>query len=693
MKAKPGRALALPLLLAAAAFTAALAPVSPARAEVANPHGVAVIIGNRNYEHADVPPVDYAHRDAEAFKRYVVDALGFDPKNVIHLEDATRRRMVKVFGSPRARMNDVQARLNIIAPEGGSDVVVYYSGHGVPGREGGASLLPADIPPHEAETEGYPLALLYEKLGALRRAKTVRVFLDTCFSGSSDGGRLVAASPVYQEPAFPDSVTDNLLILTAVTGTQIATWDNEAGHGLFTHHLLDALYGKGDGDADGEVTAREAKAYLDRFMTANAWLLNEREQEAVLMTRALSGLALAKAGEDGAFPARPVLGEEVSAPASETEVTAPAEASASLANTPSPAPSVPAAETAEDALGLSFEERVLIQHGLSSLGEDIGRADGVFGRRTRAGILSYQKKKGLLETGHLTVELRDALVAHGEAHAANLAEEEDRRAAAAAAARASKPRWEVGKKFRDCADCPELVVVPAGSYEMGSPSWEEGRDDDEGPVHRVRIREPFAVGVHEVTFREWDACRRAGGCSHHPDDEGWGRGDRPVIDVSWNDAQEYVRWLSRKTGEDYRLLSESEWEYVARAGTTGPFHFGSTISPEKANYDGNYTYGSGRTGRYRRRTVPVGLFPSNAFGLHGVHGNVREWVEDCWHDSYRSAPSNGSSWTTGGDCGSRVLRGGSWFSRPVILRSAARDRDGSGYRDDVVGFRVARTLD
>ena len=163
-----------------------LAASAPAGAEVTNPHGLAVIIGNKSYARG-VPAVDYAHRDAQAFKRYVIDVLGFDPDNVIHLEDATRRQMFDVFGSPSATMSDLQARLRILAPEGGSDVVVYYSGHGVPGKEGGASMLPSNIAPYEAETESYPLAMLYEKLGALGNTKTVRVFVEACFSGSSDG--------------------------------------------------------------------------------------------------------------------------------------------------------------------------------------------------------------------------------------------------------------------------------------------------------------------------------------------------------------------------------------------------------------------------------------------------------------------------------------------------------------------------
>ena len=168
--------------------------------------------------------------------------------------------------------------------------------------------------------------------------------------------------------------------------------------------------------------------------------------------------------------------------------------------------------------------------------------------------------------------------------------------------------------------------------------------------------------------------------------------DHPVVCVNWHDAQAYVSWLSRKTGEQYPLLSESEWEYVARAGTTGPFHFGSKSSTNQANYRGNYTYGGGPKGIYRKKTVSVGSFAANRFGLHDVHGNVWEWVEDCWHENYDSAPLDGSAWVTGGNCELRVLRGGSWNYSPRLLRSAYRIRYGSGDRDGDFGFRVARTL-
>ena len=250
----------------------------------------------------------------------------------------------------------------------------------------------------------------------------------------------------------------------------------------------------------------------------------------------------------------------------------------------------------------------------------------------------------------------------------------------------------VGERFRDCPECPMMVVVPAGSFLMGSRESEKGRAGDEGPVHRVRFSAPFALGVAEVTFAQWDACEADRGCGgHSPDDEGWGRGRRPVINVSWEDAQAYVRWLSAKTGKRYRLPSEAEWEYAARAGTRTPFHTGATISTDQANYDGNFTYGAGREGVYRQRTVPVATFGANEWGLHDVHGNVWEWTADCWNDRYAGAPADGSAWEYG-NCSFRVLRGGSWLSIPMVLRSAHRDGSSTAARNFNESFRVARTL-
>ena len=260
---------------------------------------------------------------------------------------------------------------------------------------------------------------------------------------------------------------------------------------------------------------------------------------------------------------------------------------------------------------------------------------------------------------------------------------------------ASEPGF--GERFRDCPECPEMVVVPSGTFLMGALESEAYSQDDERPVHRVSVPS-FAAGVYEVTFAEWDACVAAGGCGgYRPDDEGWGRGCRPVIYVDWEDAQSYVEWLSGRTGRRYRLLSESEWEYAARAGTTGPFpfHTGSTISSDQANYDGRWSYPTNDRvpdGLYRERTLLVGSFLANGFGLHDVHGNVWEWVQDCWNGHYQGAPNDGSAWESG-RCDLRVLRGGSWFfSFPRDLRSANRIWNFSGNRNFDYGFRVAQTL-
>ncbi len=225
---------------------------------------------------------------------------------------------------------------------------------------------------------------------------------------------------------------------------------------------------------------------------------------------------------------------------------------------------------------------------------------------------------------------------------------------------------------------------------MGSLGTEESREEDEGPRHLVTIRSRFAVGVHEVTFAQWDACALAGGCADHwPADQGWGRGTRPVINVNWEDAQAYVEWLSGTTGEQYRLLSEAEWEYVARAGTTTARYWGESEAGQ-CRYENGADSFAPCPDTYEH-TAPVGSFEPNAFGLYDMLGNVSEWTADCVTDDYAGHPTNGSP-SYAGDCSERVLRGGSWEDSPGLLRSANRDGfwADNRYFDD--GFRVARVL-
>ena len=552
-----------------------------------NPDGVAVIIGNRAYKY-DVPQVTYAHRDAEAFRRYVVDVLGFDPENVIHKKDADKATMERVFGNRDSLTGSELWRH--LHPDGLSDLVVFYSGHGIPGlNDKRGYLLPVNAHPDTAELNGYPIDVLYENLVKLKQkgeVRSVHVFLDACFSGDSGGGMLIGStSAIRVAPLIKESASlEKLTILTAASGKEVASWDKTAKHGLFTHHLLNALYGEGDADANGEVTAAEVKAHLDRHMTRAARRIFGRVQNAELQGVETAVLARAVGGM---FPVRPLIGQAT-------------------------------------------------------------------------------------QTGH---------------------------------------------RFRDCPTCPEMVVVPAGSYEMGSPASEAGRNENEGPVHRVTIAQPFAVGVYEVTRGEFGRFVEATGYSaesclayesgklKESRSRSWRALDfqqtdqHPVVCVNWEDAQAYVRWLSQETGQAYRLLSEAEWEYVARAGTRTVRYWGQGSS-EQCRYENGkdmaWTVGDGS-----RETVDcndgyvetslVGMYEANPFGLHDVLGNVTEWVQDCWNESYSGAPSDGRAWQSG-DCDRRVLRGGSWGSEPRYLRSASRGRVDTGFRVIVIGFRVARTL-
>jgi formylglycine-generating enzyme required for sulfatase activity len=259
--------------------------------------------------------------------------------------------------------------------------------------------------------------------------------------------------------------------------------------------------------------------------------------------------------------------------------------------------------------------------------------------------------------------------------------------------RALKP----GDTFQECNNCPNMMVVPAGSFTMGSPASEPGRDSDEGPQHTVTIAQQFAVGQFELTFDQWDACVADRGCrGYSPIDAFWGRGRRPVIYVSSDDAQSYVAWLSKITGKSYRVLSEAEYEYAARAGSTTAYPWGPDIKLNGVAMANCVDCGSQWDGK---QTAPVGSFPPNKFGLYDMVGNVWEWTEDCYHDSYNGAPADGSAWT-GGACTCpvltnttcRVVRGGSWSYNPQNLRSANRVVITAGSRSNILGFRVGRTL-
>ena len=241
--------------------------------------------------------------------------------------------------------------------------------------------------------------------------------------------------------------------------------------------------------------------------------------------------------------------------------------------------------------------------------------------------------------------------------------------------------------FKECTDCPEMIVVPAGNFTMGSPEAEKVPSKDEGPQHKVTIARPFAASKFDVTFDEWDACAAHGDCDPHIKDSGFGRGQQPVINVGWDDAQTYVAWLGRVTGKPYRLLTEAEWEYAARAGTTTAYYWGDEIGKGNANCADCGSQWDGK------QTSPVGSFNPNAFGLYDMAGNVYQWVQDCYHGDYNGAPTDGSGWNSGNcNTNTRVVRGGSWNYFPLSLRAADRDWNTTVFRYFNLGFRVGRTL-
>jgi formylglycine-generating enzyme required for sulfatase activity len=242
--------------------------------------------------------------------------------------------------------------------------------------------------------------------------------------------------------------------------------------------------------------------------------------------------------------------------------------------------------------------------------------------------------------------------------------------------------------FRECAVeqgqdyCPEMIVVPAGSFMMGSPPTEKGRFDNEDPQHKVTIAKPFAVSKFEVTFDEWDTCVADGDCSSGISDSGFGRGRRPVINVTWDDAQHYVAWLSKMTGKPYRLLTEAEYEYAARGATQSVFPWGDEVGKNDADCNGCGSQWDSS------QTAPVGSFAANGFGFYDMVGNVWEWAEDCVHGNYSGAPTDGSAWIEGGNCNNRTVRGGNWKLAPANVRSATRNWYSADGRDSGLGIRV-----
>jgi formylglycine-generating enzyme required for sulfatase activity len=329
----------------------------------------------------------------------------------------------------------------------------------------------------------------------------------------------------------------------------------------------------------------------------------------------------------------------------------------------------------------------VLQQGVAHSRSGLERALGHLRKPFEANRAELGEVAGLLEGGDRAIDAGEDIAQQAEAL------EEKAFLGKTAGSQVTDP-WPDLKVFRDVEEpwCPEMVVIPAGEFLMGSPKDEPGRRTSEGPQVRVRLAK-FALGVYAVTFEEYDAfCRETD--RKLPRDEDWGRGRQPAINVSWRDAEAYCEWLSGKTEGEYRLPSEAEWEYACRAGTEKPFWWGDTISPNQANYRGSIAYNGGEKGKYRQRTLPVDAFAANPWELHQVHGNVWEWCADDWAVSHEGAAADGRPRVFASNRGGRrkVARGGSWFNFPRNCRSASRGYYDPDFQINVIGFRVARTL-
>ena len=551
------------------------------------------------------------------------------------------------------------------------DVFVFFlAGHGKT-EDGRYYFLPRDFRFRDIDDQKETLKETAVSQGQLQSwmarisAQKSVLLLDTCESGS------LTKEAVHRGLAQKTAI-DRLsravgrTTLTAATDTAPAL-EGYGGHGLFTYTLLEA-FARADIDGDGEVEINELIGYVDERLPVLSESVFGYRQVPQYMSRG-SIYPIGRTIELVLETARLVPRTPTHVVIREAEIFDDLETRDTFAET--------------------FAPGVMVRVVERSGGWALIAADGT--------VIGWTEQERLVALKEAP-ERRSTQSRPAHPPADQITAEE----------RSQSP----GTVIRDCAACPKMIVVPAGLFTMGSPSHETRRRDSEGPAHVVTFTRPFAVSKFEVTRDEFGVFATATGwtagesCWTFEDGEwgarsglGWSNpgypqgGHDPVACVSWEDAMAYAGWLSRKTNKPYRLLSEAEWEYMARAGTTGPYHFGATISTEQANYDGTYVYGDGHKGVYRERTVPVGRFPANNFGLHEVHGNVWEWVEDCWHDSYSGAPADGRAWATGGDCKNRVVRGGSWLNRPWNLRSANRGGYSRKLRSYIIGFRVARTLD
>ncbi len=683
---------------------------------------VALLIGVSDYDEPSLTPLPSAEKDIQALQAVLQhpDKGGFAEADITVLTNPTRQQME-------------EAIYHLFANRQKDDLVLFYfSGHGVKDESGKLYLASRHTRKDQnrlVKPTAVAASVLHENMAESRSKRQVLVF-DCCFSGAIAHGLTVKDDGKVNLQA--ELGGKGRAILTSSTSTQYSFEQQDAALSVYTRYLVEGLEtGAADRDGDGKISVDELHEYVQGKVQEAApamtpefypvqeghriWLARAPQDDPVLKYRQ----EVQRRANQGQFtiPARRLLNSlrrqlgvsDPAAEAIEAEVLRPyREYQRKLQEYEETL-----RETIKTEYPLSDVSRQDLQDYQAHLGlreEDVAPILArVLGEREAVAQVNQPPVAAPVQPQPQTVAQPQQQLTWTQQHQHQFVlitpqhdQPQQQPTGTLPLTRFQFEVVRVNDRGQEVNRQPgqaelfvevfagfrlEMVAIPSGEFLMGSPDGTG--DSDEHPQHRVKIA-PFFMGKYPVTQAQWQAVAALPQVERelNPNPANFKGENRPVECVSWYEAVEFCQRLSRQTGKDYRLPSEAEWEYACRAGTTTPFYFGETITPDLANYDGNYTYGNGSQGKYLKQTTDVGSYLPNAFGLYDLHGNVWEWCADRWHDNYQGAPTDGSAWITGGNSDRRMLRGGSWYGNPWYCRSAFRFRDDPDFRDDLIGFRL-----
>lgn len=633
---------------------------------------VALLIGVSEYKHG-LNPLPSAVKDVEAMQRILVNP---EMGNFAKAD-------IKVLKNPQ-RQDIEYAIYHLFADRQKDDLLLFYfSGHGIKDDRGKLYLSSCGTKKQNGKLvtpSAVAASVLHDNINDSRSQRQV-IILDCCFGGAIAQGMTVKddGSVNVQEQLGGKGRA----ILTSSTSTQYSFEQEGSELSIYTRYLVEGIEkGAADKDGDGWISVDELHEYASsKVQEASPAMTPE-----FYPVKDGSKILLAKSPKDDP---KVKYRKEVESRINRGKFSIPARRLLnSLRLKLKLAPEVADAIEAEVQQPYQEYQRKLEEYEETLL--EARDAETTLSETTLNDLRDYQQHLGLRDEDVASIEERIIGQRKPTASPDQVNQFEfDVVTVNAQGERINSSRGRAEFFTEDLGNdvVLEMVAIPGGQFLMGSPKNEPERRDSESPQHIVTVQ-PFFMGKFAVTQAQWAAVTALGKVKIdlELDPSKFKGANRPVEHVFWDEAIEFCARLSNKTGKNYRLPSEAEWEYACRAGTTTPFYFGETITTDLANYDGNYTYGSGIKGEFREQTTDVGIFPPNAFGLYDMHGNVWEWCQDTWHENYNGAPTDSSPWINGND--NNLLRGGAWDYNSSYCRSAFRVKDASGYWYDSMGFRV-----